>query len=589
MAASTYACATGSVSDVLRSEEDRRLLQRFRKRKKTIYWDSSVRPLFACQADMRTAGLLKRDKDAVLVLFSDSLAVLCGSALDGARDDRSAERLPALRLIAYSEPPANSAKVTYETTTLVFGSAELAQEAAAALAFYRAQCAAMHRWLSLGLHAGLQCQLATVEALPLSSTAGAGPTLWRACSFAADRSCPTTTGRNSSRSLTASRYAWAIPPGSSMAWGCQVPLPEAWGDLLDKEVATGQTADDGRDADINAEDLNCLVNLTCGPQALLVDVFAALTVKLIRTPKSAGQAAAVRPLDPTAPSNRAVQCEGAGAGRQLAPAPAALGAELAFSPGAGGNRRSAFAAAAALEAPFASRDVQEESPLSCGWSFVLVAGDVLPNPGQFLQLQVAQLSCSNESAELRSQLTFYELTDDQLPCLISQPEPAWLTADIKQRFINAKPTLEESQLVARATHEWRTNCEVDSVLQRPCPGFEARQAVLPVYILGKSPDGHAVWALKGSGVRQVCDAIHRPAPGGVHVTLDHLALHVTLLNEYLVHKVAPHCLPGGGQIQVYDLAGLQLRHVMGEGMDLFTVSGAAGLDLADATAVMFDW
>lgn len=52
---------------------------------------------------MRTAGLLKRDKDAVLVLFSDSVAVLCGNALDGARDDRSAERLPALRLIAYSE------------------------------------------------------------------------------------------------------------------------------------------------------------------------------------------------------------------------------------------------------------------------------------------------------------------------------------------------------------------------------------------------------------------------------------------------------------------------------------------------------
>jgi hypothetical protein len=43
MAASTYACATGSVSDVLRSEEDRRLLQRFRKRKKTVYWDSAVR------------------------------------------------------------------------------------------------------------------------------------------------------------------------------------------------------------------------------------------------------------------------------------------------------------------------------------------------------------------------------------------------------------------------------------------------------------------------------------------------------------------------------------------------------------------
>jgi len=64
---------------------------------------SCCRPLFACSADMRNAGLLRRDKDAVLVLFSDSLAVLCGSAMDCAKEERSAERLPALRLIGYGE------------------------------------------------------------------------------------------------------------------------------------------------------------------------------------------------------------------------------------------------------------------------------------------------------------------------------------------------------------------------------------------------------------------------------------------------------------------------------------------------------
>jgi hypothetical protein len=95
--------------------------------------------------------------------------------------------------------------------------------------------------------------------------------------------------------------------------------------------------------------------------------------------------------------------------------------------------------------------LQGESPSSCGWSFVLVAGDVLQSPGQFLQLQVAQLSCSNESAELRSQLTFFELTDDQLPCLISQPEPAWLTADIKQRSVCCHQSAREVSVVCWVT------------------------------------------------------------------------------------------------------------------------------------------
>jgi hypothetical protein len=227
-------------------------------------------------------------------------------------------------------------------------------------------------------------------------------------------------------------------------------LLQAWGDLLDKEVAAGQAAADGHEPEITAEDLNCFVNLSCGPQALLVtfstplglaqamitpqiaraallnsscrqvlavpvgqhtdsnkaadggpglpvlsfqltydprgaagvtppeaaeaaaaamgatavsgrgekpaarrrssgsgsscsehggsldagsspyqlDVFAALTVKLIRTPHTAGQDVAVMPLDPTAPSSAAVFNEraAAGAGHHPAAAPATLGA-----------------------------------------------------------------------------------------------------------------------------------------------------------------------------------------------------------------------------------------------------------------------
>jgi hypothetical protein len=65
------------------------------------------------------------------------------------------------------------------------------------------------------------------------------------------------------------------------------------------------------------------------------------------------------------------------------------------------------------------------------------------------------------------------------------------------RFLNAKPTLEASREQAQRTHRWRQRCNVDSVLTRPCDGFEKISATFPTYtLLDNSPDGHAVVMMK---------------------------------------------------------------------------------------------
>lgn len=68
------------------------------------------------------------------------------------------------------------------------------------------------------------------------------------------------------------------------------------------------------------------------------------------------------------------------------------------------------------------------------------------------------------------------------------------------RFLNAKPTLAASREQAQRTHRWRVRCSVDTVLQRPCPGFEKISVAFPTYLLlENSPDGHAVMMMKVGG------------------------------------------------------------------------------------------
>ncbi|WIA40973.1 hypothetical protein OEZ86_004620 [Tetradesmus obliquus] len=166
-------------------------------------------------------------------------------------------------------------------------------------------------------------------------------------------------------------------------------------------------------------------------------------------------------------------------------------------------------------------------------------------------------------------LASLSVTGGGVPTLVSDPEPSWLHPDNKQRFLNAKPTLEASREQAVRTHRWRQRCNVDSVLTRPCDGFEKISATFPTYtLLDNSPDGHAVVLMKVGCIKDLCDLVFNP-PDGVGVTLEQVEQALALFNEYLVHVAAPNPLPAGFQVQFYDMEGFKLSYVMGDMLTLF--------------------
>eukprot|EP00775_Hariotina_reticulata_P007831 gene7831-8028_t len=122
-----------------------------------------------------------------------------------------------------------------------------------------------------------------------------------------------------------------------------------------------------------------------------------------------------------------------------------------------------------------------------------------------------------------------------LAFFIGDPEPAWLTPDIKQRFLDANSgNVKAATQQAQRTHTWRQTWQVDSVLDRPCPQEPLFHQAFPTYtLLDENAEGHAV----------------------IYVPLEHV---VALYNEYLVKVAAPKPLPAGGQVQIYDLSGFKL-------------------------------
>ncbi|WIA20652.1 hypothetical protein OEZ85_005030 [Tetradesmus obliquus] len=189
--------------------------------------------------------------------------------------------------------------------------------------------------------------------------------------------------------------------------------------------------------------------------------------------------------------------------------------------------------------------------------------------GQGLTVLRQRMASMNLSMGGAPPLASLSITGGGVPTLVSDPEPSWLHPDNKQRFLNAKPTLEASREQAVRTHRWRQRCNVDSVLTRPCDGFEKISATFPTYtLLDNSPDGHAVVLMKVGCIKDLCDLVFNP-PDGVGVTLEQVEQALALFNEYLVHVAAPNPLPAGFQVQFYDMEGFKLSYVMGDMLTLF--------------------
>eukprot|EP00878_Enallax_costatus_P017539 GHUV01018424.1.p1 GENE.GHUV01018424.1~~GHUV01018424.1.p1 ORF type:complete len:491 (+),score=185.01 GHUV01018424.1:369-1841(+) len=140
----------------------------------------------------------------------------------------------------------------------------------------------------------------------------------------------------------------------------------------------------------------------------------------------------------------------------------------------------------------------------CGWSIRLVAGDVISNPSPYLQLQISMATADEGLVKLRQRIASLSVScggavaqlpaeELQLPTLVSDPEPAWLTTDTKQRFLNLNSSIQAACTQAQRTHKWRAKMHIDNILSKPCPWYSQVLAALPTYLLAENTeDGNAV-------------------------------------------------------------------------------------------------
>ncbi|WIA09629.1 hypothetical protein OEZ85_009018 [Tetradesmus obliquus] len=162
----------------------------------------------------------------------------------------------------------------------------------------------------------------------------------------------------------------------------------------------------------------------------------------------------------------------------------------------------------------------------------------------------------------------------QLPVFISDPEPAWLTPDIKQRYLHAAFTVRGAKQNARQAHEWRQKFGVDGAFERPVPYHTAVTTAFPTYtLMDESPERHAVITSKVGCIKDLCNLVFHPPDGTAGVPLEDLEYTMAVLNEYLTKVAAPRPLPGGSQVQIFDLEGFKLSMVNGELITLFKMLG----------------
>jgi hypothetical protein len=174
----------------------------------------------------------------------------------------------------------------------------------------------------------------------------------------------------------------------------------------------------------------------------------------------------------------------------------------------------------------------------------------------------------------------------------SNPEPSWLTDDIKRRYLVCKPSVRAAEDAARAAHATRARMAVDggrpawlagaagasaaplppSLLRLPrYAGLLSRE--LQIHALDATADGHhnVVVVYKIASLHAAATALRRemcsdaannaqPEPSYDDVA-DALAEHLWAWMEWLWSTAVPAKLPGGRMLQVIDCAGGRLAMV----------------------------
>lgn len=154
-------------------------------------------------------------------------------------------------------------------------------------------------------------------------------------------------------------------------------------------------------------------------------------------------------------------------------------------------------------------------------------------------------------------------------CLVSSPEPSWVTADIKERFLYIMKTQEKARQLAHTVNQWRVKHHVDTLLTRPYPLFDFFVSNL-AHGLMQVHDGVAVLMFKAGDFGQLAAAMRHK---GVHPV--DFELHLAFIHEYLWKVAAPDPLPGGRLVLILDLKGLWMSSALGEGTKIIQAFAAA--------------
>eukprot|EP01026_Neomeris_dumetosa_P003651 TRINITY_DN10986_c0_g1_i1.p1 TRINITY_DN10986_c0_g1~~TRINITY_DN10986_c0_g1_i1.p1 ORF type:complete len:578 (-),score=85.22 TRINITY_DN10986_c0_g1_i1:442-2175(-) len=142
-------------------------------------------------------------------------------------------------------------------------------------------------------------------------------------------------------------------------------------------------------------------------------------------------------------------------------------------------------------------------------------------------------------------------------------EPAWMTADIKQRYIegcNGNISLAKRRL--EKTWEFRKKYQVDNILNRTQPYFHLLKSAFPHGYLCRSKSDRVVYLIKFGPMKYAYD---RMVENGI--TNEEGVLHMTFVWEYLYTVQEPNTLPGGKGISILDLKGLGLFDILGRVVD----------------------
>lgn len=140
----------------------------------------------------------------------------------------------------------------------------------------------------------------------------------------------------------------------------------------------------------------------------------------------------------------------------------------------------------------------------------------------------------------------------------------WASEDVQERYwIGAGKVEKEARKRIKASSEWRSKLDIDSILDAKQPHFHLLKKVFPHGVLCWSKSGYPVFAMKLGPLKKRFSELEEAGVGD-----DELVKHVAFIYEYAWQLVDERELPGGMFINILDMEGLSVWDLQSKAMKL---------------------